>query len=85
MSNDPFKYVKKEWIENANDPVVYYVTAETVQEFAEANINRRLTEKELDQLKYGFWDDQYTACDKFMDGAIQYAIEAAKEVEPATL
>ena len=33
-------------------PIVYVITAEMVQNLAEANLNRKLTEKEIERLHY---------------------------------
>lgn len=76
--NNPFKYLTLKDIKSYESPLVYVISAEMVQEFAEANYDRRLTEKEVAQLFYGFCEDDSDNLNRFMDAAVEYAIEATK-------
>lgn len=80
-SNDPFKYLTIEDIRSFNSPIVFVISAEMVQEFCEANYDRRLTEKEVAQLWYGFCEDEGGYRNYLMDKAAEYAIAVANEEE----
>jgi hypothetical protein len=71
--NNLFKYISLEDLQNGDSPLVYFITEEMVQDFAEANYDRRLTEKEVAELFYGFCEDDQNLC-SFMDGAVEFAI-----------
>ncbi|MCE9643079.1 MAG: hypothetical protein K8Q97_01995 [Candidatus Andersenbacteria bacterium] len=75
--NNPFKYINQKGIESYRSPIVYFITEEMVQDFAEANYDRRLTEEEVAELFYGFCENDQKLY-SFMDAAVEYAIEVTK-------
>ncbi len=58
-SQNPFKYIRKDEFENCESPILFFFTEETLQEYAEANFGRELSEDEL-QLAYEEWISDYT-------------------------
>lgn len=72
--NDPFKYHSLESIKREESPIVYIITEEMVQDFAEANYGRLLTEEEASSLFEGFCEDEHDHLYNFMDSAVEYVL-----------
>ena len=73
MSKDPFKYIRREEFEKANSPIIFYLTEEQIQEFAEDNYSPRLSEEELEDL---IWDGLMHA---YFDSFVYEAIRKIRE------
>lgn len=63
MKKNLFKWLKKESIES---PIFWLITEEMVQEEAEQEINRRLTEEELKELFEFQYDDDRLSWDRMV-------------------
>lgn len=71
--NNLFKYISLKDLQNGDSPIVYFITEEMVQDFAEANYDRRLTEKEVAELFYGFCENDQNLY-SLMDAAVEFAL-----------
>lgn len=72
--DNPFKYHSLESLKQEPSPIVYIITEEMVQDFAEANYGRRLTEVEASNLWEGFCEDDHDYLYSFMDSAVEYVL-----------
>jgi hypothetical protein len=59
MKNKLFKWMSKKSFDN--DPIVWAVTESMIQQEAESEIGRRLSELEIERLVEAMWDDKETA------------------------
>jgi len=50
MSDDPFKYITREDLKKVHSPILFFITEEEIQSFAEDNYPPRLSGEELREL-----------------------------------
>lgn len=75
--NNPFKYISLSEIQDYESTLIYVITEDMIQQFAEDNLGRHLTKEEVANLQDGFEKNDYQLC-RFMDTAIEHAIKAAE-------
>ncbi|KKQ25179.1 MAG: hypothetical protein US62_C0003G0008 [Candidatus Woesebacteria bacterium GW2011_GWA1_37_8] len=79
MKKSKYKWFKWWHLENgdADDPIVFVITEEMIQELAEANWDRRLTDLEMHRVLYAFTesDEIINSRDNAMLDAICSAVE----------
>lgn len=61
MTNNMFKYHTKQQLEG--DPLVMVVTQSMIQQFAEDNFERRLTDTEINRIATIFFEHDQELCD----------------------
>ncbi len=59
MKSKLFKWLSSKSLDN--DPIVWAVTESMIQQEAESEIGRQLSESEIERLVEAMWDDEETA------------------------
>ncbi|MBU1165218.1 hypothetical protein KKA15_06715 [Patescibacteria group bacterium] len=74
MKNETFKFISKKSL--TGDPLILVITEQTVQDFAEANYGRKLSDEELQKASNeSFQADKYCwIMMQFIDVAVRYTL-----------